>query len=282
MQNDPPASPTSSSPSEKYKSQLEISPGAGHALHRRQQPATAPFKNVNLRKAFWAAYRTAMDKARGGKLVTEVSTHFIYPTIHGFEQSGGAAGPKFDFNEHLEGDMAVAEKYMKLAGYPSGKYTGKETLADRRRDGHPPNRTRKSSTDAEEPRLQNEAHPCRNGACTRSTATSPKKIDVCPNVGWIADFGDPQAVLNMTFNGKLINATGTSNWGQANDPINAAMEGRRSSARKRGPRRGRRSTNKSSKKPSRSHSTMDKQANIEGNDVNGVGDLWNSGTGTTA
>ncbi len=24
--------------------------------------------------------------------------------------------------------MAVAEKYMKLAGYPSGKYTGSETL----------------------------------------------------------------------------------------------------------------------------------------------------------
>src|SRR6202034_3631186 len=55
--------------------------------------------------------------------------HFIYPSIPGFEQAGGLAGPKgpqFDFDEHPEGDMAVAEKYIKLAGYPTGKYTGHE------------------------------------------------------------------------------------------------------------------------------------------------------------
>ena len=53
-----------------------------------------------------------------------------------------------------------------------------------------------------------------------------EKIDVCPNVGWIADFGDPQAVLDVPFNGKLIVKNGTnSNWGLVNDPkINAAME----------------------------------------------------------
>ena len=48
--------------------------------------------------------------------------------IAGFEESGGFTGPKVDYNEHPQGDMAVAEKYMKLAGYPSGKYTGSETL----------------------------------------------------------------------------------------------------------------------------------------------------------
>ena len=40
----------------------------------------------------------------------------------------GFAGPKVDYNEHPQGDMAVAEKYIKLAGFPSGKYTGSETL----------------------------------------------------------------------------------------------------------------------------------------------------------
>ena len=69
-----------------------------------------------------------MDKARGGELVTNVMTHFIYPEIPGFEEAGGLAGPKVDYNEHPQGDMAVAEKYMKAAGYPSGKYTGSETL----------------------------------------------------------------------------------------------------------------------------------------------------------
>ena len=37
-----------------------------------------------------------------------------------------STGPKVDYNEHPEGNMTVAEKYMKLAGYPSGKYTGGE------------------------------------------------------------------------------------------------------------------------------------------------------------
>src|SRR5258705_13488389 len=53
-----------------------------------------------------------------------------------------------------------------------------------------------------------------------------EKIDVCPNVGWIADFGDPQAVLDVPFNGNLIVKNGTnSNWGPANHPkINPGME----------------------------------------------------------
>ena len=88
-----------------------------------------------------------MDKARGGTLVTNVMTHFIYPGVPGFEQAGGLAGPKVDYNEHPDGDMAVAEKYMKLAGYPSGKYTGAQDAAGRRREAAtPPNRTPKSST----------------------------------------------------------------------------------------------------------------------------------------
>ena len=113
-----------------------------------------PFKNVNLRKAYWAALdREAMDKARGGQLVTNVMTHFIYPEIPGFEEAGGLAGPKVDYNEHPQGDMAVAEKYMKLAGYPSGKYTGGADGADRRLDRQPGAGGRGNrQPDAQEPR----------------------------------------------------------------------------------------------------------------------------------
>src|SRR5450759_3188789 len=51
-----------------------------------------------------------------------------------------------------------------------------------------------------------------------------EEIDVCPSVGWIADFADPQTVLNITFNGTTITATGNVNWGQTNvAKINAAM-----------------------------------------------------------
>ena len=89
-------------------------------------------------------------------------THFLYPGIAGFEEAGGAAGPKVDYNEHPHGDMAVAEKYMKLAGYPSGKYTGIGNGAGRRRPHRLPTTGRRSrQPDAEEPRLQNEAQPRR-------------------------------------------------------------------------------------------------------------------------
>ena len=52
-----------------------------------------------------------------------------------------------------------------------------------------------------------------------------EEITVCPSVGWIADFADPQTVLNITFNGKNIVSTGNVNWGQVDIPkINEAMD----------------------------------------------------------
>ena len=63
VQNDPRwLSRTSSSAAEKFKSQLEISPGAGdHYIGVNNK--VGPFKNVDLRKALWAALdRTALDK----------------------------------------------------------------------------------------------------------------------------------------------------------------------------------------------------------------------------
>ena len=147
---------------EKFRNQLSISPGAGDhyvAVNNKQ----GPFANVNVRKAFWAALdRAAMNKARGGSLVTDVMTHFIYPEIPGFEEAGGLQGPKVDYNEHPEGDMAVAEKYMKLAGYPSGKYTGSKTLQIVGSTGDPDAAGRRNrQPDAQEPRLQDEAQPRR-------------------------------------------------------------------------------------------------------------------------
>jgi len=63
----------------KFRTQLEISPGAGdHYIAVAQQ--AGPVLELDVRKAFWAALdRTAMNKARGGELVTNVMTHFIYP-----------------------------------------------------------------------------------------------------------------------------------------------------------------------------------------------------------
>jgi peptide/nickel transport system substrate-binding protein len=281
VENEPPAQSSIRLAFEKYKSQLEISPGAGsHYIGVNNK--VGPFSNVNLRKAFWAALdRKAMDKARGGELVTTVATHFIYPTINGFEQSGGLAGPKVDFNEHPEGDMAIAEKYIKLAGYPSGKYTGGKTIEIVGAKGNP------AEQDAEivNQTLKNLGFTTKFTLVETATMYAkycnvPKEeIDVCPSVGWIADFADPQTVLNITFNGKFINSTGNVNWGQTNVPkINAAMAAAESVT---GTAARATAWAKIDTELVEDAADIpfdwDKQGNIEGTQVAGVGDLWDVG-----
>jgi peptide/nickel transport system substrate-binding protein len=269
---------------EKYKSQLQISPGGG-AHYIGVNNKVGAFKNVNLRKAFWAALdRQAMDKARGGELVTTVATHFIYPTINGFEQSGGVKGPQgpqFDFNAYPEGNIKVAEKYIKLAGYPSGKYTGGETITVVGSTGNP------QEQDAEivEQTLKSLGFTVKFTLVEASTMYAkycnvPKEeITVCPSVGWIADFADPQTVLNITFNGTTITSTGNVNWGQTDVPkINAAMAAAENVV-----------GNEARAKAWAKIDEMlvedaadipfdwDKQAGIEGSGVNGVGDIWDVG-----
>jgi peptide/nickel transport system substrate-binding protein len=106
-----------------------------------------------------------------------------------------------------------------------------------------------------------------------------EEIDVCPSVGWIADFADPQTVLNITFNGKYINATGNVNWSQANNPeVNSAMTAAESvngqSARAAAWAK---IDTKIVEHALAIPFDWDKQANIEGSGVHGVGDLWDVG-----
>jgi peptide/nickel transport system substrate-binding protein len=210
-----------------------------------------------------------------------VMTHFIYPTIPGFEQAGGLTGPKLDYNEHPEGDMAVAEKYMKLAGYPSGRYTGSTTVSIVGAKGPP------AEQDAEivNQTLKNLGFTTKFTLVETATMYAkfcnvPKEeIDICPSVGWIADFADPQAVLNITFNGKFINETGNVNWGQTNVPaINAAATEAESITSKAARAA---AWAKIDEKVVEDAAAVpfdwDKQANIEGSRVQGVGDLWDVG-----
>jgi peptide/nickel transport system substrate-binding protein len=226
VQNDPPSRTIVQEAYEHHRSQLMISPGAGiHYVSVNN--AHGPFANANLRKALWAALnRVAMNKARGGELVSNVATHFIYPEISGFEEAGGLTGPKVDYNEHAEGDMAVAEKYMKLAGYPSGKYTGSGTLQIVGSNDVP------QAPEIVDQTLKNLGFKTKLTLVDQSTMYAKyctvvkEEIDVCPSVGWVADFADAQAFLGVAFNGKAINPSGPNpNFGQVNDAtINKAME----------------------------------------------------------
>jgi peptide/nickel transport system substrate-binding protein len=281
VQNDPVANTIVQLAYEHFRSQLQVSPGAGDhyiAVNNKQ----GPFANIDMRKAFWAALdRVAIGKARGGELVTNVMTHFLLPEIPGFEEAGGLAGPKVDYNEHPEGDLAIAEKYMRLAGYPSGKYTGARTLQVVGSTGAPSSEVAEIANNT----LHSLGFKTKLSLVDQSVMYSKycgvpaEEIDVCPNVGWGADFADGQAVLDLTFSGKSILPSGNNNWGQVDDPaIDAAIEraqlinGQQARA-KAWAAIDRELVADAAAIPA----DWDKEAAIESKDVAGVGDVWNVG-----
>jgi peptide/nickel transport system substrate-binding protein len=282
VQNDTPAAPTIQLAYERFPSQMQISPGAGEkyiAVNNKR----GPFSNVDVRKAFWAALdRTAMNKARGGKLVSDVMTHFIYPEIPGFEEAGGVEGPKVDYNEHPQGDLAVAEKYMRLAGYPSGKYTGAKTLEVVGSSGNP---------NAENAEIANSTLKSLGFKTTlnlveqsimyeKYCGVPAEEIDVCPDVGWGADFADGQTVLGPTFNGKSILPSGNNNWGQVNDPaVNAAIVKAESLVGKDARAKAWAAIDRELVATAAAIPyDWEKAALVEAKNVAGVGDLWNQGS----
>jgi peptide/nickel transport system substrate-binding protein len=266
---------------EHYKGQMDISPGAG-SRYIAVNNKVGPFANVDLRRAFWAAIdREALNRARGGELVSTVATHFIYPTIPGFEQAGGVTGLKVDYNEHPEGDVAVAEKYIKLAGYPSGKYTGTKTVQVVGASSPP----EKEDAEIVNQTLKNLGFNTKITLVEISTMYAkycgvPKEeIEVCPDVGWLADFADPQTVLNITFNGKFIEATGNVNYGQTNDPkINAAMTAAETvNGKEARAKAWAKIDNELVEQAAAIPFDWEKAPRLEGKDVHGVAMIWNEG-----
>lgn len=206
--------------------QIFFSPGGG-SNYAALNTAIAPFDNANLRKAVAAELdRDQMRIVRGGAVVGDIASHFLYPGVIGFEQAGGEQGTGVDFLAHPAGDRALATRYMQAAGYPSGRYTGAKTLQIVGLAGAP------DSNDAQifEQALQDLGFKT-NLKLVDSTVMYarfcglPKaRVDACPNVGWIRDFADPQTVLDVAFNGNDISPENNPNWPQLNDAaIDRAM-----------------------------------------------------------
>jgi peptide/nickel transport system substrate-binding protein len=185
-----------------------------------------PFNDANVRKAVGAAInRSAMLLAFGGAAAGAVATHILTPGEIGFDQAGGLKGPGNDWLSNPNGNMQVAQSYMKKAGFASGKYSGPSILmvADN-------STNQKAAALVVLNGLQSLGFKVTFRSVTRDTMYSkycsvPKSApDVCPSVGWLKDFPDPQSMLDPTFNGKNIVQTNNSNWPQLNDPaINSAM-----------------------------------------------------------
>ncbi len=211
---------------ESYPAQITFTDGSGDH-YAGLDTQHGPFTNVNLRRALWAALdREAIVKARGGPLVAAPMTHFIYPGNQGYVQSGGAAGPPTDFNADVNGNMTVATKYMKLAGYSSGKYTGNQTVqVVGASNGNDPAIIQIVNSALTSLGFKTHVTEVDQSVMYAKYCGVPKQeIDVCPTTGWIRDFADPLTTLYATFYGPAIVPTNNSNWSQFNDPqVNAAM-----------------------------------------------------------
>jgi peptide/nickel transport system substrate-binding protein len=209
------------------KSQLVPSPYTGRTRWVSLNTQVKPFNDINVRKAVFAGLdRRAMNLAFGGETVGKIATHILPPGVSGFDQSGGFAGPDFDYIKKPEGDPAVAAKYMKAAGFSNGKYSGPPItmVADN-------STNQKAAATVVLNSLKNLGFNVNFRPVTRDTMYSkycgiPKsKTPICPSTGWLKDFADPQTMLDPTFNGKNIVPTNNSNWPQLNVPaINQAMD----------------------------------------------------------
>jgi peptide/nickel transport system substrate-binding protein len=282
IQFDTPAQSTVKLAYQQYPSQITFTPGSGdHYVALNNQ--AGPFKNVNLRRAVYANLnRAAIIKLRGGSLTGQPGTHFIYPGVNGYDQSGGAAGPDLPWNANVNGSLSVAEKYMKAAGFSSGKYTGSATVQIvGANNGNDPAIIQLLNSDMTQLGFHTHVSLVDQSVVYAKYCGVPKQeIDACPTVGWSRDFADPLTVLYVPFYGPAITPTNNSNFGQVNDPqINAAMQ---KAALVTDPTaRAQAWANVDKMLVDQAVAIpedFDNQANVQSKDVAGVNQLWNDGT----
>ena len=213
---------------QRQKDQLVSLPG-GSIRWFPLNMSIKPLDDLNVRRAVLAAFdREAARKARGGTFAGEIGTHFIPPGMSGFEEGGGAKGPGFDFLANPKGDMAVAEKYMKAAGYASGKYDGTEELLMVGANVDPV----KAQAEVAKAQMEKLGFKIRlrsvpqDAVYTEWCQQPAKKVAVCGGAAWGKDYNDAQTMLEPLFKGSnFFKEGGNNNLAQLQDPkIDKAMD----------------------------------------------------------
>jgi peptide/nickel transport system substrate-binding protein len=210
----------------RQKDQIQLVPSGGGrwiALNTTM----APFNDVNVRRAISAgADREALRLTRGGAAIGDIATHYLPPGMAGFEEAGGLKGPGDDFQSNPKPDMNLAAEYFKKAGYASGKYEGNQEFLMVADNTEPGSKTAEVAKEQFENlgfkiRMRQVTH---ESMYTKFCNVPKANVAICPNVGWLKDFADPQTYLDPTFNGKNILPQNNSNWSQLNDKaVNDAM-----------------------------------------------------------
>ena len=124
--------------------------------------------------------------------------------------------------------MAVAEKYMKEAGFASGKYDGDDELLMVTANVDPG----KAQAEVAKAQLEKLGFKIRlrtvpqDAVYTEWCQQPAKKVAVCGSAGWFKDFNDPQSMLEPTFKGSNYSPSGGNNnlGALRNDDIDKAMD----------------------------------------------------------
>jgi peptide/nickel transport system substrate-binding protein len=208
------------------KSQFTIQPSGGNRYIALNN-TVKPLNNVNVRRAIVAVIdRVALQQTRGGPTVGSIATHFIPPGVAGFDEGGGTAGPGFDFFKNPNGDVALAQSYMKKGGFPSGKYTGPPLLMIGDNQAPASNTAEAVQAQLGKIGINLTFREVPHKSMLSKFCEVPKAaIAICPSLGWGKDFPDAQSMIDPVFNGKNIVPAGNTNMAQANDPsLNAQMD----------------------------------------------------------
>jgi peptide/nickel transport system substrate-binding protein len=209
------------------KDQLTLTPPTGRYRFIAVRTDRPPFDNADVRRALNAAFdRNAMRQAFGGPITGDIPTHWIPPGQPGFDEAGGAEGPGADFMAKPEGDLELAKEYMKKAGYESGMYDGKPLTGVSDNATQQKNMTQVAVAQFAKLGFKVDMkYVVRDSMYTKFCQVPSNEPDVCPSVGWLKDFADPETLLGPVFNGKNILPQGNSNWALLDDPeINKAMD----------------------------------------------------------
>lgn len=208
--------------------QLTLTPAGGnrYVALNTQEP---PFDDINIRKAVIAgSNRTDLRNTRGGELVGPVATHYMPPEFPGFEQAGGFEGAGLDYLSNPNGDPEVSAEYFRSAGMESGKCEGPECEITMVGDDSPPGSDTAEVFNSQleemgfDVSFQKVTHDI---MYTKFCSVPENAPDVCPNVGWLKDFNDGQAMIDVPFNGATVVPENNSNWPQLDEPeVNEAME----------------------------------------------------------
>jgi peptide/nickel transport system substrate-binding protein len=204
------------------KPELSAVPGGGWR-DISMDTSRPPFNDINVRKAVIAGFnRVAARQQRGGEALGPIAQHYIPPGMAGFEESNGIDGwtSEQDWMAKPEGDRTLSAEYFKKAGMASGKYEGDEEVLIVGDNADPD----KSIAQITEQQLNELGFKTKLRLVTRDTMFTkfcnvPKsEVNVCPSVGWLQDFADPQTMLDPTFNGENIIPSQNSNWPELDVP----------------------------------------------------------------